>query len=394
MEDVTNVPILDKDDYYKDVEWTSFSDIKLFSFCETLFRDTRITKEYEEGDKTYFTYGKLVDALLTESPKYVEDNFILVERKIKVEDALKHENQIKELENYINDPVFLEKVAKGNQVALKGLEKRQKEIIELKMVLENMKSLDSKIQITPALWREAEESALAIKTHPSFVTFVFNELTSQQIIKVTVDGIKRKGRLDHLKLSPEITKIYAIFVAEKITYDEMIAKIKALNPNDHWAIVTDIKTCYDIEKLEPYNDHYRGQLAYYRTLVSEFFQIPKYNVRGRILAGDKVTQEFKKSELFEYTKEALDEREPWINEWVNRLAEAKKTGKFISDKEKNGMGMGRGCFKCTECRFCPFSAKPGEAVLISSPRFSKRSDIIITGAGEPIQIHDILAGEF
>src|SRR5690606_41730324 len=66
-----------------------------------------------------------------------------------------------------------------------------------------------KIQVTPSIWSEAEDTALAIKTHPSFHLLEWNELTSQQIMKATIGGIKKKGRLDHLKLSPAMHKIYA-----------------------------------------------------------------------------------------------------------------------------------------------------------------------------------------
>lgn len=364
------IPLLDKDDYYKDTEFISCSHIKLFDKCEKLYYDTYVSKVYEEGDKDYFTYGKLVDAFLSESTEFVKENFVLVERKINVEDTLKYENEIQSLKNYLAAPEFLEKIAKGNKVAQKGLEKRTKEIADLEEKLEVIKSLGSKIQVTTALWREAEETALAIKTHPSFVYLEWNNLTSQQMLIETINGIPRKGRLDHLKLSPAMTKIYAIYKANKITKDEMRAQIKELNHNDWWAIVTDLKTCYDLVKLEPFNDlNYRGQVAFYRDLVANFFGIPHLNVKGRLLVGDKATNRFKMSELFEYPQEALDEKMPWIEETCKRLYDAKKSGIFISEKEKHGLNQH--CFKCSECRFCPFSNKPGEPVMISAPRFEK-----------------------
>ncbi len=235
-----NAPLLDKDDYYKDVDYVSFSHIKLFASCETLYRDTYITKTYEEGDKDYFTYGKLVDALLSEPEEFVKENFMRVERKIKVEDALKYENQIKELEAYISAPDFLEKIEKGNKTAIKGLEKRKLEIEEAQGCLKVIGSLGDKIQVTNSIWEEAHETALAIKTHPSFVQFDWNSLTSQQLITAEIDGVKRKGRLDHLKLSPTIHKLYAIFKANQMTKEDLQKKIKELNPNDHWAIITDL----------------------------------------------------------------------------------------------------------------------------------------------------------
>lgn len=371
------IPIIDKDDYYKDTEYVSFSHIKLFDQCETLYRDTYVTKEYEEGDKDYFTYGKLVDAMLSESDEYIRENFVRVERKIKIEDALKYENQIKELEAYIKDPAFLEKIAKGNKTAEKGLEKRTREIEEAKEALKVIANCADKVQVTPSIWNEAEETALALKTHPSFRALEWNQITSQQIIKAEINGIKKKGRLDHLKLSPAISKLYAIYVAGQITKDELQNKIKALNHNDWWAIITDIKTCYSLEKLEPYSEHYMGQLTYYQELVSDFFCIPRHNIKVRILAGDKTSNNFKMSELFTYPQEELDTRLPQLHALCVKLVEARASGKFVSEKEKKGLDQK--CFKCTECRFCPFSNNPGEPVLITKPRFGKNAPIEITG---------------
>lgn len=56
-----------------------------------------MTKTYEEPEQDYFVYGKLVDAMLTEKPEFIAENFIRVDRKINPADALKFENQIKTL---------------------------------------------------------------------------------------------------------------------------------------------------------------------------------------------------------------------------------------------------------------------------------------------------------
>lgn len=363
----TLVELEDKIDYYKDNEAISFSTLKVFSRCETLYKDMYIDKTYEEGDHDYFTYGKVVDAMLTENSKFMEENFMLVDRKIKAEDALRIENQLTELQNYINDPAFQEKLAKGNLTAKKGLEKREKEIKECEEKLNLIASIATKVQVTPAIWREAEETALAIKTHPSFVNLTFNHLTSQQIFRLNINGILRKGKLDHLKLSPEMEKLYGIYKAKKFTHEELKQKISELNINDKWAIITDIKTCYSMEKLEPYQAHYRGQLGFYQDLVSAFFGIPTKSIRCRILAGDKRSNEFKISELFEYTQDAIDELKPDVDQWVVKWDSAMKTRIFISDKAKNGMKQT--CFKCSQCRHCPFSNIPGDPVMISAPRF-------------------------
>lgn len=361
--------LIGKDDYYKDNSRCSFSALKVFSKCETLYRDLFLTKTYEEPEHDYFVYGKLVDAFVTEKPEFIKENFILVERKINPEDALKFENKIKDLQAEIDAPEFQEKLQKGNKTTMKGLESRLKKIEEIKISLDSIKELADKQQVTPSVWQNAEETALALKSHPYFSNMEFNEVTSQQIFQATLNGVPRKGKLDHLKLSPALTKIYAIYKAGQISLDEMQTKILSLNINDLWAIITDIKTCYDLKVLEPFNTHYRGQLGYYQDLVGAVLCIPTDQIKLQILVADKVSSSFKKAELFQYRQEIIDELKPDVRAWEQLWMQAMKSGKFVSDKEKRGMDQK--CFTCNDCRFSPFSMKPGEPVMISGPRFGK-----------------------
>lgn len=358
--------LLSKEDYYKDNSLISYSTIKVFSRCETLYRDIFVTKTYAEPDHDYFLYGKLVDAFVTESPKFVQENFILVDKKVKPEDALKYECEIRDLQQELLN--LEEKCLAGNKTALKGKESRLKKIDELEERLSIIRNIDGKEQVTNSIWQNAEETALAIKSHPYYSAMEFNEFTSQQIIIAKVNGIMRKGRLDHLKLCPQIEKLYKLYVANQISYDDMAMKITAMNQSELWAVITDIKTCYDIAKLEPYNNHYRGQLGFYQDLVSQFFLIPITQIKCQILAGDKLSSTFKKSELFSYSQGALDEIKPDIEAWVKLWKSVMERQVFISAKVKSGINQK--CFTCTECRFAPFSVSPGQPVLIDKPRFS------------------------
>ncbi len=359
--------IFDKDDYYKDLEFISFSGLRVFSKCETLYRDTFITKTYEEPDHDYFIYGKLVDAMITENKQYLEDNFIMVERKSNIEDALKFENNIKELKLEIES--LAEKVKKGNQVAIKGVAKREKEIAEFENRLSAIKNIATKQQITPAMWREAEATALAVKTHPYFQNMEFTELTSQQVFTCDINGVKRKGKLDHLKLSPKVREMYGLYKANMIDFPELQKQLAQLDPRDKWAIITDLKTCYSIQKLEPW--HYRGQLKMYQDLVAATLLIPVQNITCQILAGDKPSNTFKMAEVFRFTQEVLDDIAPDIEAWCQKWKVAMDTQTFVSDKQKNGTKQT--CFTCSDCRFCPLSNKPGEPVVISAPRFSQET---------------------
>lgn len=357
--------LLDKESYYKDTAFISFSGLKVFSKCETLYRDMFVLKTYEEPEQDYFVYGKLVDAMVTEKPEFIVENFILVDRRVNPEDALKIENKIKTLNEEIESK--REKAEAGNKTAIKGIESRMKQIDECKAQLSAIKNLADKQQVTRSVWENAEQTALALKTHPYFSNMEFNEVTSQQIFASVIDGIPRKGKLDHLKLSPALTKLYAIYAANQMSLDDLRSRIREMNPNDLWAIITDIKTCYDVAKLEPYNTHYRGQLGFYQDLVSDVLLIPKERIVCQILVADKVTNEFKKAELFRYEQAALDELKPDVLAWMKLWMTAIGQNKWTSAKEKHGYDQK--CFTCSECRFCPFSLKPGDAVVVSGPRF-------------------------
>lgn len=417
--------LIDKDSYYKDSMFGSFSGLKVFSRCETLYEEMFVKKTYEEPERDYFVYGKLVDAFVTEKPEFLDENFIKVDRKISPEDALKFENKIKELREEVSkkeaeqNEKFIAKqkdltdkiksieekidpekgptaaqqkklsdlTEKLNDMSInrneyldktlaKGIDGRKEEILSIQASLDAIKQMADKQQVTPAVWENAESTALALKSHPYYSNMEFNDVTSQQIFATTIDGIPVKGRLDHLKLSPALTKFYAIYKANQMSLQELQDRIRAMNPNDLWAIITDVKTCFSVAKLEPYNNHYRGQLGFYQDLVSNVLLIPIQNIRCQIFVADKMTNNFKMAELFYYTQDVLDELKPDVRAWLVLWHEAMKNNRFVSAKAKSGYDQK--CFTCSECRFCPFSMKPGEAVKVDGPRFGKTDASINT----------------
>lgn len=418
-----------KDDYYKDNTRCSFSGLKVFSRCETLYRDLFVTKTYEEPEHDYFTYGKLVDAMVSEPEGFIEKNFVRVDRKVDPEKALEIENKIKgveadieEKENQLKEkmsekrkviqdkidnlhelnkdkeltPATEKKITKlkedlekvePDKTITKGIESRKGTIAEYQSQLDSIKELASKIQVTNSIWTNAEETADAIKAHPAYSNMEWNQATSQRIFMTQRNGVPRKGKLDHLKLSPALTKIYAIYAADQMTLEELQQRIQSdIHPQDLWAIITDIKTCRDIKLLEPFNKHYRGQLGYYQDLVSDTLLIPIEKIKCRILVADKLSNDFKKCELFEYTQEALDELKPDVEAWAQIWWQRVQTGEFISAKEKDGWHQD--CFTCSECRFCPFSTRPGEPVMVAGPRFDKNSDLVAPPLVEEINTAD------
>lgn len=404
-----------KDDYYKDYSRISFSSLKVFSRCETLYRDLFVTKTYEEPEYDYFTYGKLVDAMVSEPVGFIEKNFVRVDRKVDPEKALEIENKIKGIEADIAEketqlkekmsekrkviqdkidnlrevnkdkelsPATEKKITKlmadleviePDKTLTKGIESRKATIDEFESQLKSIKELASKIQVTNSIWINAEETADAIKAHPAYSNMEWNQATSQQIFLTQRNGIPRKGKLDHLKLSPALTKIYAIYAADQMTLEELQESIRNnVHPQDMWAIITDIKTCRDIKLIEPFNKHYRGQLGFYQDLVSDTLLIPVEKIKCRILAADKLSNDFKKCELFEFTQEALNELKPDVEAWAQIWWQQVQTGEFVSAKEKDGWHQK--CFTCSECRFCPFSTHPGSPVIVAGPRFESNGE--------------------
>lgn len=382
-----------KENYYQDTQSISFSMIKDFSRCETLFRDKIVNKIYVEPDHDYLTYGKLVDAFVTESPDFVKENFVLVDKRVKPEDALRYENSVKKLQaeiDLVDDKgnSMRDKVAAGNKTAIKGLEKRTREIQEFQDKLSALQNLAGKEQVTRSLWEEAEQTALALKTHPYFTSMVFDQFTSQQIFIIKKEGVSRKGRLDHLKLCPQIEKLYKLYVAKQLSYEDMGNKIAQMDPRELWATITDIKTCYSMEKLEPFNDPWLGQLSYYQDLVSEFLLIPTANIKCQIFGADKVSNNFKMAELFTYPQTAINEQKADLDEWVRKIAQALKSNVYISSKAKNGFNQK--CYTCQECRLAPFSTQPGQPVLVTGPRFKKQNLDIVTQQESNIYIDPLL----
>lgn len=407
-----------KDDYYKDYSRISFSSLKVFSRCETLYRDLFVTKTYEEPEYDYFTYGKLVDAMVSEPDGFIEKNFVRVDRKVDPEKALEIENKIKGIEAEIKEKTQqmeekvstkeqelvskineleaeesltktkeakLEKLRKErnditidrasffDKTLLKGIDTRKASIAEFEDHLKTIKQLASKIQVTNSIWINAEETADAIKAHPAYSNMEWNQATSQQIFLTQRNGIPRKGKLDHLKLSPALTKIYAIYAADQMTLEELHEQIRtSVHPQDMWAIITDVKTCRDIALIEPFNKHYRGQLGFYQDLVSDTLLIPVEKIKCRILVADKLSNDFKKCELFEFTQDALDELKSDVEAWAQIWWQRVQAGEYISAKAKDGWHQK--CFTCSECRFCPFTTRPGEPVMVAGPRFESNGE--------------------
>lgn len=324
-------------EYYKDSDYISFSALKLFSKCPQLYKEEYLDKSIVQEDHDYFVYGKVVDALITETPEYFEEHFQIVSRTVNPNDKLRLEAKITDLTKEMIERK--EKADAGNKVAQKGILARSKEVVELTQRIAEIDAMGTKIQVTKSLYENAEATALAIKSHPQIYRFIFGPMTCQKILATEnlFGNYKAKGRLDYLMLGCDERGI----------------------PTS--AMIADVKTCHDLKTLDLNNSHYKGQLAFYRLLVSNVYNIPKENISCYIIVGDKQTSTLKHSEIFEYDSKLLDEMEPILEAWTQKVFDACTQKVFISARKQEGIKQE--CFTCSDCRVAPFS-KDGNIVKI------------------------------
>lgn len=320
-------------EYYDDQEYVSFSALKLFSKCPQFYKEFYIDKSIQQEDHDYFVYGKVVDALITETPEYFKEHFMVVSRSVNPLDKLRLESKVTELTKEMVERK--EKADAGNKVAQKGILARSKEVVELTQRIAEIDAMGTKIQVTNSIYENAEATARAILNHPRIDFFktggeAFDHRLCQKII--TIDNLfgkyKGKGRLDYLNFQ--------------------------FNTNGQKeAIIADIKTCRDLRSLELNNTHYKGQLAFYRELVYRATGIPKELVHCFIIVGDKQTGKVKNAEILEYDSKLLDEMDPILEAWIQKLSEACTQNVFVSARKQEGIKQE--CFTCSDCRVSPLS---------------------------------------
>lgn len=340
--------------YNGKTELANYSGLRLFSQCPRLYYEQYIAKTYVEPERDYFVYGLLVDAMLT-SPEAVEARFIRVDRTVSAENALQYEVDIRGLENELIP--IREKAAEGNKTALKGVEKREREIAELNVKLAAIKEIKTKQQVTASVWDHAQATAEAIKRNPMFPQLEWNALTSQS--EFYSDRIRRKGRLDYFRLSEPAMKIYAMWKTKAITEQQMRVEIAKLPEECRTGIIVDIKTTAKLSQLDPFC--YAGQLGFYQTLVEDVTGI---RCDCYIIAGDKDT-ELKRAQDFKFSQEVLDQAKEQVAYIEKLFWLAKENNIWPSAKELRGIKQD--CFKCSSCADRPFSLN--EPYLVTGPKY-------------------------
>lgn len=336
---------------YNSLDYSSFSGLKTFSICPKLYHEQYVLKTYTEPDRDYFIYGSLVDAIVTQ-PETVADRFIQVDRRADPEKGLHYEERIKELTSEIYEQKdakgksLQERAEEGNKTAVKGKEKREQEIEDLKARIRAVRERDTKIQITPALWTDAHETAESIKANPFFKTLVWDEFSSQQIIVDVASG--RKGILDYMRLSPTAQKLYGLWKIGAVSTEEYRARMAELSPQDRRGVIVDIKTTAQLSKLDPLI--YANQLAWYRKLVETMTN--GIVCKCFIIVGDK-DPEKKKTQDFEYAPALLDQALDTVCTVEKAFLHAKKHDAWAPAKQLRGRAQT--CFRCSMCSERPFS---------------------------------------
>lgn len=337
---------------YRSSDFINYSALKLFSVCPRLYYEQYVTKMYVEPDHDYFVYGSLVDCMLT-TPHDLERKYVRVDRTINPEHTLKHEQKIKDLEAEL-EPIRA-KAESGNKTAIKGVEKREAEINELKEKLRSLSSMSDKKQITAGMWDNAVETAEAIKRNPTFQQLDFNTFTSQQV--VADPESMRKGMLDFVSFSPPIQTLYSLYKTKHIEYAEFKTKVNEISEENKYGWIWDIKTTALISSFDP--SIYAGQLGWYREIVEAVVGI---RCNCGIIAGDK-DPSVKRSQDYVLAASLLDEAHARTLEVEQAFKDCREAGNYPGAKEFRGIEQE--CFRCSVCSDRPFSVS--SPLMVDAP---------------------------
>lgn len=312
---------------YEAIDAFHYSGLKTFAKCPRLYHEMYVAKTLSQEEKDYFLYGQLVDCLVTE-PETLNERFVKVSRR---SDGSTLDLEMKASELRAEMEGLIAKAATGNKVAQKGMESRQRKLVELEDQIRLAQESGSKVQVPTAIWDDAHETATEIQKLPLHEELSAKGFKSQsQFLVRGSEGIKRKGIVD-------------LFYSRN-TGDAL----------KNEAIIVDIKTTYRLTDLDPLM--YAGQLAYYKYIAEEM----GYEVVGcYALVGDKGDR--KLAQDFLYSNETLE----------RSLNEVLKVEMFLQDallknewpSAKSLRGRDQECFLCSECSIRPFS-KQNEAVIV------------------------------
>lgn len=311
------------DEYYADKEYISNSMISDFLYCEYLYQVKHVDQTFEPlKEPIYFIYGRAVDTLLTEEESEFGKRFFPIDRRVDTDKLPMLKESLAELKKEIQDK-------KAEKKATTMLEKRYAKMEE---DIKTLEDVDGKTQITMTDYKHIMETAKELQRQPLYQMFGMREKgTAQEDIVLTIDGHKRKGKLDYLNVEKRI--------------------------------IADVKTTANLIRFDPRD--YIEQMSNYRELVSVKYGIPEEEWDVYLLVGDKNT-DFKRSEIFLLDKNLMNAAKPERQAVLQLMAERIKTGFYnpVTANQAYWMARREKCMFCDHYRNCQFSLQK-EITLIS-----------------------------
>lgn len=329
------------------------SGLKLFSQCPNLYKERYLEMTNVAPEKDYFTYGSLVDAILT-NPENV-DNLFYVGKKKRETNPLELLAKKTALEKEIID--LTDKAKEGNKTALKGISSRQAKIAEIDEQLTPEDASETRKLVTPSMWEDAHETAEAISQLD-----LWKRLTKASHVfqpELVSTKIKRRGTFDVLSGSDAVITLFKSFQANLIQYEAFREAVDKLPENERWLVIGDVKSTADLKEFNAtkVREMYAIQLAFYRSLVREIFGIEPECV---IIAGDKANG-FKMAEEYIFSSETLDWADARAKEVEEVFWRCANTYEWPAAKEIHGSNQE--CFTCSKCRMKPHS-KTNKPVIV------------------------------
>jgi len=325
----------------------NYHGLKTFSTCPLLFKEQLIDKTYVQSEKDYFIYGHIVDHILSGTPEKIDEEFVLVDRKADPEKILSYKSKIKDLESKIY--ALREKAESGNKVAIKGIEKRKSDILDIKAKIDLCEAQGGKTQVTPAIWDSAHETARCMMEHSFYKKL---DIVPGSTTQIELIAGSRRGTADYISFrDPIAQQIWVLYLTNSISHEELKAKL----PEDASPIIVDFKTAFSIPKLEPMK--YANQLWYYRSMLEE---LTGKRARCFALVGDK-DPGMKMCQLYEFSDSTLEQCAQDMEIVEKAFWKTVKNGTWVSAKQFRGKDQQ--CFRCSECSRSPFSVNDSAFIL-------------------------------
>ena len=333
------------------IEQINISGLRVFGDCPRLFFEQEIEKTYTPPDKDYFTYGTIVDLLLSGTESELEKRFILADRKVDTGDTLKLENDLKALHEEMysakdtKGKTMHEKAEAGSALAMKGIAKRTQEMDAIKEKLRVIKNVDTKTQVTKSLWNNAHETAEVMRQNPGYKNCQIEPETCQ----VELVSGRRRGTADYMRLSPMAQTIWNIWKGGMCTAEEMRLRIAELPDKEKYGTIKDWKTTAGFSINDFNAKKYAAQLWYYREIVLELTGIL---CRCETIVGDKDPKR-KMVQDFVYSAATLNEAGQSVQALERLFWKCVMDNVWPSAKQLDGLEQK--CFRCSECSDRPFS---------------------------------------